>query len=130
MAIDCNGFSVLVNGPCFLNLNIHADVTPLPVEGGSLSTSYCRLPEGRCNQRADFFFPANRVRGLRLIRLSLLIGLVTQQSWGRTLVGDLQGGGPRLGGQMNPLSVSIRPVVVVEKRRRYAAGEIPKARAK
>jgi hypothetical protein len=31
---------------------------------------------------------------------------------------------------MNLLSASIRPVVAVEKRRRYAAGEIPKARAK
>jgi hypothetical protein len=31
---------------------------------------------------------------------------------------------------MNLLSLSIRPVVAVEKRRRYAAGEIPKARAK
>lgn len=37
---------------------------------------------------------------------------------------------PSPAGQMNLLSVSIRSVVVVEKRRRYAAGEIPKARAK
>lgn len=35
-----------------------------------------------------------------------------------------------LGGQIGLLSVSIRPVNAVEKRRRYAVGEIPKARAK
>lgn len=32
--------------------------------------------------------------------------------------------------QRNLFSASIRPVVAVKKRRRYAAGEIPKARAK
>ena len=36
-----------------------------------------------------------------------------------------------LGHQTVPVTpFSIRPVVAVEKRRRYAAGEIPKARAK
>ena len=34
------------------------------------------------------------------------------------------------GRQLNLRLVSIRPVVAVEKRRRYAVGEIPKARAK